>query len=88
VSRQSSAALDYARSRLLAWKHEDLFPTRLVTGHDAQALGLQNSAIAQGLKAVEDAQLRGDIREREQAINLLQSLAKIATLTPKRREVT
>jgi poly(A) polymerase len=54
---------------------EEIRPTPLISGHDLIALGLQpGPAFAEILTTVEDAQLEGSLRTREEAIALVQQL--------------
>ncbi len=66
----------HARERLRAWTREDLYPPRLVTGREAMEAGLEpGPAVGQALRAIEDAQLRGEVRNRDDAIRWLRGFA-------------
>lgn len=64
-----------AAGLLAGWTADDLHPARLVTGNDAMAAGVpRGPRVAAALRAVEDAQLRGDVGTREQALAMLRAL--------------
>ncbi len=72
---QVDKAVKQAQDLLAGWTHEDLHPQRLVTGNDAMAAGVaRGPAVAQALVALEDAQLRGDVRTQDEALALLARL--------------
>ncbi|HOI10889.1 MAG TPA: hypothetical protein PK313_10480, partial [Myxococcota bacterium] len=64
-----------AAGLLAGWTADDLHPARLVTGNDAMAAGVpRGPRVAAALRAVEDAQLRGNVGTREQALAMLRAL--------------
>lgn len=64
-----------ARNALASWSRGDLHPARLVTGNDAMAAGIpRGPRVAAALRAVEDAQLRGEVGTRDEALALLAGL--------------
>jgi len=68
----TTGPLQVARDRLALWGPEDLFPGPLVDGHDLIREGLRpGPALAEALKAIEDAWLRGEVRNREEALALI-----------------
>jgi poly(A) polymerase len=61
---------------------EEVRPPRLVDGNDLKAFGLQpGPAFGKILAAVEEAQLEGRVKTREEALDLLQSLAQDRGMT-------
>lgn len=67
----------YARRQLRQWTKEDLFPPRLLGTEELLALGLQcGPKFGDVLRRLEDAQLRGEVKEKEEAIKFVQSLVK------------
>lgn len=68
-----------ARKCLDAWSEADLHPPRFLTGDDALAAGIQpGRAVAEALRSLEDAQLRGDVPDVESGRAFLQGLASAA----------
>lgn len=66
----------HARERLGTWAHGDLFPPHLVGGGEVVAMGIPpGPRVGRALHALEDAQLRGEVADREGAIRFLQGLA-------------
>ena len=64
----------FAKSKLEEFSGEQLKPKPLLTGHDLIAAGYQPGPIfARILKAVEDAQLEGEIRTRDEALELVRA---------------
>ena len=60
---------EYVRARMQAMPQEEIRPTRLVTGDDLIAMGLRpGPRFAEILRAVEDAQLEGQVRSRQEAL--------------------
>lgn len=75
VQGLDAGAAAWARAMLEAWSREDLHPPRLVTGDDAMASGVSRGpGVAQALVLVEDAQLRGVVTTRDQALEVLRAL--------------
>jgi poly(A) polymerase len=65
-------AHEFARERLAALKEEDLYPLPLLTGDDLIAAGLTpGPAFARLLRKLEDAQLEGSVRTRDEALALI-----------------
>ncbi len=63
---------EFARRKLAELPEEELRPAPLVTGNDLIALGyVPGPRFKQILRAVEDAQLEGELREKEQALAFL-----------------
>jgi poly(A) polymerase len=59
---------DFCKEKLAELQVEDLHPPRLITGRDLIAMGLKpGPAFSEILRAVEDAQLEGEIRTPEEA---------------------
>lgn len=59
---------------LQRWGEEDLFPPRLIDGNDVIACGIQRGPeVAKVLRAIEDAQLEGKIKTREDAIRFVKT---------------
>lgn len=78
VTGDDRACIVYASGKLSEWTPSDLFPDRLVTGEDALEAGiLGGPAVGDALTAVEDEQLRGNIRSREQALAFLANLRQV-----------
>jgi poly(A) polymerase len=66
---------DFVRRFIAETPPEDVRPPRLVTGHDLKQLGLPpGPRFGQLLRAVEEAQLEGRVRTREQALGLIGEL--------------
>jgi len=66
----------HARDRLALWGPADLFPERLLDGHDLIRLGIPaGPAVARALRMLEDARLRGEVRDREEAVRMVARLA-------------
>jgi len=66
---------NFAKSKLAEFSTEQLKPKPLLTGHDLIAAGYQpGPAFARLLKAVEDAQLEGEIITPEEALDLVRRL--------------
>lgn len=64
--------IGHALERLCGWTREDLFPPRFVTGREAIELGFAPGPVmGKALRALEDAQLRGEVRDREGALHFL-----------------
>lgn len=75
VQGLDAGAAAWARAMLEVWSQEDLHPPRLVTGDDAMASGVSRGpGLAQALVLVEDAQLRGVVTTRDQALEMLRAL--------------
>jgi len=75
--RPSPDPLRAARDRLALWGPEDLFPERLLDGHDLIRSGaVPGPEVAAILRAIEDAQLRGEVRDRQEALALARSLVR------------
>ena len=67
---------EYVRRKLEAMPPEEIRPPRLLTGDDLIALGLApGPRFAEILHAVEDAQLEGQVRSHEQALELARRMA-------------
>ncbi|MBM4394869.1 MAG: CCA tRNA nucleotidyltransferase [Deltaproteobacteria bacterium] len=74
---EDRAPVRHARARLAEWTRDDLFPARLGTGDDAIGAGVpRGPAVASALAALEDEQLRGRIRTREEAVAFLARRAR------------
>jgi poly(A) polymerase len=69
------AAIRHARARFEEWDDEALFPSRLVDGRDAVIAGLLGPAVGRVLREIEDAQLRGEVRDRAGALRMLEEMA-------------
>jgi putative nucleotidyltransferase with HDIG domain len=68
---------DYVRRFLAETPPEEVRPPRLVNGNDLKALGLQPGPLfGRILAAVEEAQLEGSVKTREEALELLQNMAR------------
>jgi poly(A) polymerase len=66
------ANYDFARERFEHAQPEQLRPARLLTGHDLIAAGYRpGPAFSKLLELVEDAQLEGAVRTREEALELV-----------------
>jgi len=66
---------EYVKQKLDELGHTELRPPRLITGKDLLQEGFQpGPEIGQALEAVETAQLEGEIRTREEALQLARSL--------------
>jgi poly(A) polymerase len=64
----------FVKSKLEEFSTEQLEPTPLLTGHDLIAAGYEPGPVfTRILKAVEDAQLEGEIGTPEQALRLVRS---------------
>ena len=75
--RPAPDPLETARDRLGRWGPGDLFPKRLVDGHDLIRSGVPpGPRVATTLRAIEDAWLRGEVRDRTEALALVQRLAQ------------
>jgi len=62
-------------SRVAGWRREDLSPEPLFDGHDLAAMGVPPGQVyARVLLAVEDAQLNGEIRTKEEAMERAREL--------------
>jgi poly(A) polymerase len=69
---------DFARERLEQAEPEQLRPPRLLTGHDLIAAGYEpGPEFSKLLEIVEDAQLEGAVRTREEAMELVASVLPI-----------
>lgn len=69
---EESACVEYARERLATWSREDWFPPRLLSGRDLIEAGVPpGPRVGEALRALEDAQLRGEVRDRDQARDLV-----------------
>jgi poly(A) polymerase len=69
---QDDAPVRAAEARRAAWSGADLNPPRLAGGHEALAAGIPSGPdVARALVALEDAQLRGDVRDAEGALAFL-----------------
>ena len=67
---------EYVRRKMEAMPPEEIRPPRLLTGDDLIALGLApGPRFAEILHAVEDAQLEGQVRSHEQALELARRMA-------------
>jgi len=67
---------DYARQVLAEMPEEQLRPSRLISGNDLIAAGYTpGPSFSEWLQAVEDAQLEGTLRTREEALALVSELA-------------
>ncbi|MDE3137661.1 MAG: CCA tRNA nucleotidyltransferase [Acidobacteriota bacterium] len=67
---------DYVRRFLAETPPEEVRPPRLVDGNDLKALGLQPGPVfGKILAAVEEAQLEGRVKTRQEALELLQNMA-------------
>ena len=63
---------DFVRRFVAETPPEEVRPARLVTGDDLKALGLNpGPAFKEILRNVEDAQLEGRVRSREDALELI-----------------
>jgi poly(A) polymerase len=61
---------DYVRAQIEVLPQEEIRPPRLLTGNDLIAMGLQpGPRFAEILRAVEDAQLEGRVRSRQEALD-------------------
>lgn len=61
---RDDAPVRAAREALAGWTPEDLSPPRLATGQDALAAGIPaGPGVAEALRTLEDAQLRGDVTD-------------------------
>lgn len=70
----------FAKSKLEEFSSEQLKPKPLLNGHDLIAAGYTpGPAFARMLKAVEDAQLEGEVRTREEALALVTQRFKNGT---------
>ncbi|MBL8823859.1 MAG: CCA tRNA nucleotidyltransferase [Planctomycetia bacterium] len=73
----STQGLDYCREHLRHWTREQLQPAPLVTGEDLIQLGVtKGPRFKVLLDAVRDAQLNEEINNRQDALSLLEKLAK------------
>jgi poly(A) polymerase len=76
-SHGNLAACDFIERFLAETPPEQVRPPRLVTGQDLKELGLQPGPLfKQMLQAVEEAQLNGAIGTREEALALVQKMAR------------
>jgi poly(A) polymerase len=83
ASRGDLSGYEEIRARLSRWAAETPSPPRLITGQDLLALGVASGPrLGEILRAVEDAQLEGRIRTREDALALARSLAGPPQATP------
>ena len=75
ASHGSTETYNFVRTKLEELSHEELRPSRLVTGRDLIEAGYHPSPkFARALEAVETAQLEGEIATREQALALARSV--------------
>jgi len=71
-------AYNFVRKFLAETPPEVVRPPRLITGDDLQELGLQPSPLfKEVLQAIEDAQLDGRVKTREEALEMARQLASI-----------
>ncbi len=71
ASNGYTQAYDFLRGKLSELEAEDLSPERLITGHDLLQLGYSpGPEFRRALEAVETAQLEGEIRTKEDALNV------------------
>jgi putative nucleotidyltransferase with HDIG domain len=76
ASHGDLSAYEWARAQMARLAQEPPVRARLVTGHDLLALGLApGPRLGEILRAVEDAQLEGRVRTREEALDLARALA-------------
>ncbi len=74
---QDDGCIRHARARLAQWSHEDLYPPRWLSGQEVIAAGVPaGPRVGEALEALEDAQLRGEVRTREEALGFLRGLAR------------
>ncbi len=72
---EEDACVRHARDRLEEWSPQDLFPPRLLTGNDLVAAGIPSGQrIGEVLRALEDAQLRGEVLDRDDAIRFVREI--------------
>lgn len=65
---EDDACVRHARARMQEWSPQDLFPPRLLSGNDLVAAGIPSGRrIGEVLRALEDAQLRGEVLDRDGA---------------------
>lgn len=77
---EDAECVRHARERLAAWTREDLFPPRLLNGSEVIEAGIPaGPRVGEALRAVEDAQLRGEVLTRDDAIRWLRGFAGGAT---------
>ncbi|MDQ7781092.1 MAG: CCA tRNA nucleotidyltransferase [Planctomycetota bacterium] len=70
------STLQFCRAKYAEYGVEEIKPKPLLTGHDLLALGLEPGPVfGKVLRAVEDAQLDGEVKTREEAIALASKLA-------------
>jgi len=75
ITGADPACVFHARARLAEWGPRDLEPERLLTGNDVMAAGVpRGPAVAEALRVLEDARLRGTITTRDEALALLRTL--------------
>ena len=68
-SHRNLETYEYMRARMQALPQEEIRPPRLVTGDDLIGMGLRpGPRFAEILRAVEDAQLEGQVRSRQEAL--------------------
>lgn len=66
---------EFIQAKLQEMSREELQPEALITGHDLIRAGYApGQAFGEALSAVETAQLEGEIRTREEALSLAQSI--------------
>jgi poly(A) polymerase len=67
---------DFAQDRLLEFSAEEISPPPLVRGGDVMALGVApGPRIRQLLHAVEEAQLDGSLKTRDEALEFLRQIS-------------
>ncbi len=72
ASHGSLETYEFCREKLSEISHEELRPPRLITGEDLKALGLPPGPLFSNiLDQVEDAQLDGELKTREDAIEFV-----------------
>ena len=77
ITGADPACVFHARARLAGWGPLDLNPERLLTGNDVMAAGVpRGPAVAEALRVLEDAQLRGEVATRDEALALLRTLIR------------
>lgn len=73
---------DFAQAKIAEFGAEQIAPEPLVRGGDVMALGIaRGPRIGELLHAVEEAQLEGTLRNREEALDLLKRLAETSGTT-------
>lgn len=70
AENREPGAVDFCRAKLDAYSPADLYPPRLVDGHDLLRLGFtQGPQLATILREAEDAQLAGQLNDRTDALD-------------------